>query len=168
MVRNLVRAAVAVSALCCAATALAQGSMLVRFDGQTQQIVGHAGPDSPDKFVAIFPMNPGDFGRVGPDGTMYIHMASGADCQVVYLKYVGGDPGDRDSYVPVAFGTGVFTWSGTVRWAVPGDPSKGVVTDSDMTSSLHADFSPGDAYSTLDYQFVLRDYEVIYWRSIVR
>lgn len=70
--------------------------------------------------------------------------------------------------MPAAVGTGVFTWSGMVRWAVPGDPSQGVVTDSDMTCSLHADFSPGGAYSTLNYQFVLRDYEVIYWRSILQ
>ncbi len=165
MVRNLVLVAVALSALWCAAPAFAQGSMLVRFLGQTNTVIGDVGPDSPDKFLAIFAMDPGDFGRAGPDGTMYIHMASGADCEVVYLEYIGGDPDESGSYVPVAFGTGLFNWSGTVRWADPDDPSQGVVTDSEMISSFQADFSLGGAYSSLDYQIVYRDYEVIYWRS---
>ena len=151
-------------ALYCAAPALSQGSVHVRFNGEQNVVIGQVTPDGPDLFQAIWTMNSGDFGRTGPDGTMNIQMASGP-CTIVYLAYIGPGP---DDYLPVAEGVGTFQWSGTVRFVDPSDPSKGVEADSDLTESLHADFSPGGAYSSLDLHAVVRDYQVIYWRAILQ
>lgn len=140
------------------------GSVLVRFNGQEDVVTGDVTPDGDDFFVATFTMNPGDFGRIGPDGTMYIQIASGP-CTVEYLQ---PDPENAGSYIVAATGTGTLSWSGTVKFVIPGDPSGGVETDSDMITSLHADFSPGGAYTSLDVHNVYRDYKIIYWRAVVK